>query len=767
MDINQKLFAAFQVEHVEHLEAIRSCLARWGHEDATAEVDEAFRHAHSLKGAARVTGFSSVETLAHQLEGLFSLLRAKELPADAEVITAVQSALDAIEDSAACLLQGSPAPDSNQVSESLAGFLQSTSKASDGLVAASPIKDSPARETFQRRSPPAANSEKLSMNAASDLAEQGTVSKPLPRTATQAIDTVRLSTEHLDRLLQSTGQLLTENLQQEALSQQLSALHQQLIALQREWESLKRTTAGPLRRMNNTPEMAGLAKYIDLVEHEFTGLARHVRSARLLQHRSSCSVRLLAEQLQDDVRRARMVPVESEFQGFRKMMRDLARDEGKQIDFSVVGFEALADRMVLQTLKDPLMHVLRNAITHGIELPAERTERGKSAAGQVTLTIQTIGSRLTIEVEDDGRGVDLAEVSHIAVQRGILSQSEATSQSPVELTRLLLLPGFTTSRMVTELSGRGMGLSAVYEAVTRLQGEVEVRPRGGGGTSILLTVPLSISTHRLLLVSCHGQTIAIPFYGIEALHRIKLSAVETVEGIPMVSLAGQLAPLAGLAQLLDNSLPSEAPAGDALSVVLMCSASRRVAVVVDALVAERNALIKNLGPPANTHSALLGGILLEDGSVSPVVNTADLVERFKPSKKTGVAATIKPADAKRSPTILVVDDSFTTRTLETSILETNGYQVRVAVDGVQALELLRSEKVDLVITDIEMPRMDGFALLEQMKADTRMASLPVILVTSRDQSVDKQRGLELGADAYIVKRKFDHQDLLSTIEQVL
>jgi two-component system chemotaxis sensor kinase CheA len=784
MDIHQKLFAAFQVEHVEHLEAIRSCLARWDHEPAAPDVDEAFRRAHSLKGAARVTGFSSVEMLAHRLESLFALLRARALPPDKELIGVVQGALDAIEDSTACLLQGCPAPDSQQVAERLDDFLQSTADARSDCRSSSPhppqeitaqeaIKNSTQQVSTvggsveQQPIGTAGGSVNTSSAAAPSQVERDSGSKPPQRIAMQMVDTVRLSVENLDRLLQSTGQLLTDNLQQDSLAQELSTIHQQLAGLQREWESLKRTAAGPLRRLGNSPELAGLAKYFELVEHEFIGLTRHIRSIRLRQQRSSWSVRMLAEQLQDDVRRARMVPAESEFQSFRKMMRDLARDEHKQIEFAVRGFEVLADRMVLQALKDPLMHVLRNAVTHGVELPLERTDRGKPSTAQVTLTIQAIGNRLTIEVEDDGCGVDLAEVSKIAVQRGILSPTEATAQTPVELARLLLLPGFSTSRTVTELSGRGMGLSTVYEAVTRLQGEVEVRSRTSGGASVLLTLPLSISTHRLLLVTCREQLIAIPFYGIETLHRIKLSQVETVEGIPMVNLAGRLAPLASLAQLLDASLPSESLTGETLSVVLIRSGSRRLAVVVDALVAERNALIQNLGPPANSYSAFFGGILLENGLVSPVVNVWNIFERFKPSKCSDVASSIKPPDVQQSSTILVVDDSFTTRTLETSILENNGYQVLVAIDGAQALELLRSEKVDLVITDIEMPRMDGFVLLERIKADARLASLPVILVTSRDQPFDKQRGLELGADAYIVKRKFDHQDLLSTIQQVL
>ncbi|HEX3655540.1 MAG TPA: response regulator [Pirellulales bacterium] len=739
MDINQQLLSAFKVEHVEHLEGIRSCLAQWQQDGGTPDVNEAFRRAHSLKGAARVTGLLPIEALAHQLESLFAALRAKPQPIDGEVLHAVRAALDTIEDAASALLAGRQPPDASQLLAELNALLA-------GESAPQPRPQREAGPIATRVAGP-----KAATHAA----------------AVQAPETVRLSTENLDRLLLSTSQLLTESLKQDSLARELGAIQQQLAVVQREWESLKRTTAGPLRRLSDSPELSGLASYIDLVEHEFGGLTRRIRGARLLQQRSSWSVRLLSEQLQADVRHARMVPAESEFQVFRKMLRDLASDQQKELEFRASGFDVLADRMVLQALKDPLMHVLRNAVTHGIESPEERSRRGKSPAGLVTLIIRTVGKRLTIEIEDDGCGIDLAGIAELAIERGMLSSAEAAGKSASELTELLFQPGFSTSRTVTELAGRGMGLSAAYEAVNRLQGQIELRPRAEGGTSILIAMPLSISTHRLLLVDCRGQTLAIPFYGIEALHHVKVQDVESVEGIPMAALGGQLTPLASLADLVDDSHTGVDVAAHTLCLAVLRSNSKRVAVVVDAFAAEQNALIQNLGPPADTMRLYLGGILLEDGSVSPVLNPAELVDRFKPSKKTAVARPQEPEHPRQTATVLVVDDSFTTRTLETSILEANGFRVRVAVDGIEALELLRAEKMDLVISDIQMPRLDGFGLLEAVKRDPRLARIPVIIVSSVDGSEDQARGLRLGADAYIVKRRFDHQELLKVVRQVL
>jgi two-component system chemotaxis sensor kinase CheA len=510
-----------------------------------------------------------------------------------------------------------------------------------------------------------------------------------------------------------------------------------------------------------------VGRYLDFVEHQMRLLSGQARAAHLLQQRASWSLRRLGEQLQEDVRRARMVPAEGVFEGFRKMVRDLARDEGKEVEFEVGGLEAEADRMVLQALKDPVMHLLRNAVSHGIEPPGDRRAKGKPPAGRVALRVEARGNRLRIAVEDDGRGIDLKRVAGVAVQRGLLSESEAAAASPQELTRLIFQPGFSTARAVSELSGRGMGLSVAYEAVTRLQGEIALHPREGPGTAVVLSVSLTVSTHRLLLVACRGQTFGLPAHGVERLHRVQTQDVETVEGRPVVRLQGQPVPLASLAHLLDLGESEVSAEGGALPVVALRSGDGRLAVAVDALLSVQDSLIQDLGIPMAGGDRLSGGVLLEDGSVCLALNPAGLVRAFQESGGAPALKTTGPAPEKRTPAILVVDDSITTRTLEKSILEAHGYRVQVAVDGAEALDRLRAGGVDLVVADIQMPRVDGFALLEEMKRDRRLSQIPVILVTSMERREDQERGLALGADAYIVKRKFDQRELLEAVEQMV
>ena len=740
-ELDLKLRAAFEEECQEYLKGIRSLVDKveqHGGLAAAVDLEESFRCAHNLKGAARVANVRGVDVLAQHLESLLLQLRQGRLSFDGAVTEAIQRGLRAIEECTAL----PPRIADSQLSDLLTILKQLTESQTGASPDTGATPSLGGNQSIGTDAPVVALADALIM----------------------PVESVRLSAESLDRLLLSTGELVTESLQQDLVVQELNAMGRQISGIQSHWNYLKKAM-GSLRQLEATPEVNRLREGLDRMEHQLHSHARHVRSVRLLGQRSARSLRLLGDQLQRDVRRTRMVPAESVFQGFRKMVRDLAREEGKQIEFRICGFELQADRMVLQAMKDPLMHILRNAVTHGIERPDEREAQGKSAKGLVLLKIEALGNRLTIVVEDDGRGIDFAKTAEIATRRRLMQDKDVATATTSELTRLLFRPGFSTAPVVTELSGRGIGLSVVHEAVIRLQGDVDLQPREGSGTCLSLSVPLAVSKHRLLLVSCHGQTFAIPLYGIESLHQIKTRDLEAIEGKPMVTLGGQLTSVAILAQIL--GIPDGGLDTEMLSLVVLRSGRNRLAVVVDALVAERDALIKKLGPPVASLKKFAGGMLLEDGTVVLVLNPAELIQARQQIGRMPTLHRAKADDDKQTPTILVVDDSFTTRTLETSILETHGYRVRVAVDGLEALTILRSEKIDLVITDIQMPRLDGFGLLEEIKKDQRLTHLPVIIVSSVDRREDQQRGLSLGADAYIVKRKFDHQDLLLTIEQIL
>jgi two-component system, chemotaxis family, sensor kinase CheA len=726
--IHQKLAAIFQGEHAEHLEHIRSICALLENVAETkgrAEIDEAFRRAHSLKGAARAVDLDFVEGLASGLETVFSRVREGTLALDRQAIRVILGALEASEECVGAFRE-------SRVPEEPAAAL----RAIDNLLG---IENAPAPEA------------------------------PLPSRDREGADAqpnaiaemVRLPAENLDRLVRSTSQILTESLRQAGVSGELDELDGQMAQFLAECDRFRRGSGAPLRRLASQPEYASVMRHIEFAEQQARSLAARSRAASLLQRRSARNTERLAAQLQLDLWSARMAPAEDLFEGFRKMVRDLAREENKEIDFRQSGSGVRADRIVLQALKDPVMHLLRNAISHGIETPAERARGGKSAVASLMLRLDSQRGRLIVEVEDDGRGIDLKKVDRV------LSLTEPGAHSPEQLARAIFQPGFSTSSTVNRLSGRGMGLSVVYETVHRLQGDVNVRPKEGPGASFLLSVPLSVSTSHLLLVSCAGETFGIPSHGIERLYRVPLDRVQTLEGKPVVKLDDKAVPLYGLGHLLQLANAPAFPAGAVLQVMVLKSGAGRFAVWVDEFLAERDAMIRELGMPSPATGNISGCALLRDGTVFVVLNPAGLAASCTLSTAAPVPQAERAVAKTTARSILVVDDSVTSRSLEKSILEAQGYRVRVAIDGVEALEALRAETVDLIVTDIQMPRLDGFGLLEALKSDSRLKGIPVIVVSSLEGTEDRERGLLLGADGYLSKRKFDQAELLDAIRQMI
>jgi two-component system chemotaxis sensor kinase CheA len=587
-ELAPKILAAFQVEHAEHLEEIRKILAgvAVGSMWSVDQIDEVFRRAHSLKGAARVAGLRAVESLAHELENLFASARDGKTPLDERGTKAIAAMLDAIEDAAAAFMVGR-APRENATAK----------VATNGVLAElAPVVPETVR---------------------------GDTLAPVPL---PAVETVRVSADNLDRLLRSVGQLLTEGQRQNLLSRELAGLGRQIDELAQSWQIVRGGQTSALRRIAEEPEFAPLARHLHLADLHVQAMAKKARALRRLQQRSAWDLQQQVGRLHQDAWRVRMVSADSVLQGFRKLVRDLAKEEGKHIDFHVAGFDIQADRLVLQALKDPLMHALVNAVTHGIELPEERARAGKNEVGQITLRLEVAGNRLRVEIDDDGRGIDGRRVADVAVRRGLLSEDEASALSPSEQVRLIFRPGLSTRLEVTDVSGRGMGLSVVHEAAARLQGEVLIVPRQEPGTRLALWVPLSISTQRMLLVVCREQTFGVPVYAIERLLRVAPAEIDCVEGRPMVLLAGQPVPVRTLADLLGLD-GGEAGAGKNLLLMVLRTATGRLAVVVDAFLAERDGLLKNLDAPAARLRKLAGGILQEDGTVILVLNPAECCGR--------------------------------------------------------------------------------------------------------------------------------------------
>jgi len=471
-------------------------------------------------------------------------------------------------------------------------------------------------------------------------------------------------------------------------------------------------------------------------------------------------VRSLNE-LQELALHARMIPVMSLAPRLRRAVRDLARETEKEVRFETRGEDAEIDRGVLERLADPLLHLVRNAVDHGVETPNERRLRGKPIEGLIRLHAMQLGSEVVIAVSDDGRGIDVDRVRAAAGR----TDSSAMEMDDEAALYLIFRSGLSTATKITGVSGRGVGLDAVRASLNAVRGRIEVRSDPGVGTEFRIAVPITMATLRCLVINAGGQAYAIPLHSVRAVLPPQPSA--TVGGRAMTMVDGRPVPISSLARVLGTGNGSEGPA------VIVAGLTRSHAFRVDDLVDQRDVVVKGLGELVPRLPAVAGAGVQPDGSILLVLEAAGLIERAR--RMDSGDRSVEAADGgaqeapapRQAPSILVVDDALTVRELQRSIFENAGYRVKVATDGEEALTKISEERPDLVLTDVQMPRMDGFQLTEAIRGQPSLASLPVIILTSRGSDEDRRRGLECGADGYIVKSGFDQSALLHAVERLL
>jgi two-component system, chemotaxis family, sensor kinase CheA len=470
--------------------------------------------------------------------------------------------------------------------------------------------------------------------------------------------------------------------------------------------------------------------------------------------------------LQEDVRRTRLQPIATVFEAFPRMVRDIARTLGKQIDFVLEGGETEMDRSLNERMKSPLLHLLRNAIDHGIETPEARLAAGKPAKATLRLRAAQVGSNIQIVVQDDGGGIDVERVVARAIERKLLSAEEAKTIDRQEAIWLIFRSGFSTATAVSEISGRGIGMDVVRQNVEEIHGMIDVATEQGVGTAITLVLPLTVATTLVLLVKCSQQTFAIPVTNINRIARLAVDKIGYLEGSPVIQMEQPIL-LVHLSHVLGLGLGT-AKATPTVTAVVLGLAERRVAVLIDELLGIQEVVVKGLPPPFHRVKNIAGASILGSGDAVTILNVADILRSVRRGSTDSLPAFgQKKAVEKPRPWILVADDSMTTRTLEKNILEMAGYRVHPVADGQEAWEVLQKRTFDLLVSDVNMPRMDGFALTATVRQHSQTQNLPVILVTSLDSADDRKRGVEAGADAYIVKGAFDQQQLLDTVQSLI
>jgi len=677
-------------------------------------ITEMFRAAHSLKGAAHAVGVAPLERLCHEVETRLAPAREGRGQLDAALIQLLLAATDTMAEAGRELRAG----------RALAADLI------DAVIAPA----LPAREAA--RAPTAILAESDGSAVAGG---------PGP--------TVRIASETLDAILARSAEVAVERRRLNAGLAALEDLGDFVADWRAEWPGQRAV----LRRSG--PDGASVGKRLDdRLSAVATLVADRAKGAR----EPARALDRVSGALEGQLNSARMLPFAEACGGLERVVRDLALLAGKEARLEVAGGDVALDRVVVTRLRDVLRHLVRNAIDHGVELPRDRMVSGKPATATVRIDARVEGDRVLVTVTDDGAGFDDEAIQRRANERGL-----AMPRDRQQLARAVLTPGFSTRIAVTAVSGRGVGLDIVRTTVESLHGSLDLSWEPGRGSRCELRVPLSLATTHVVLVRSAGTTFALPASQVLNVRRAGAQQIRSLNGRPVLVFEGEApVPLVTLAAALGL------PAGDVgarglLTLVVVGAASTEVAFAVDEAVGEVEVVATGLGRRLHDLPLVSGAAVLENGEVAVVLKPTALVRAALSAPATQDPGADRPAAASTPQRILVVDDSATTRSLVRSILEGAGYEVAVAVDGAAAWAHLQERLPDLMVTDVDMPRMDGFALCEAVRRSPRTRGLRVVLVTALGSDQDRARGMEVGADAYVVKAQFDQGTLLDTLRRLL
>ncbi|MDM8354696.1 hybrid sensor histidine kinase/response regulator [Pandoraea communis] len=749
-----------------------------------SRLEACMRAAHSLKGAARIVGIEAGVSLAHVLEDAFVAAQRGALVLDGAIIDRLLQGVDLLMRLAhppgrdALWAQGADKAEIDTFVSILTGQLATLAGgatpeaatshaptafdyASYGMETAQPsVVPEPVPGAVEE--PPLAPASRGTHDAHPDYHaredDEGT---------DHASRALRVSADSLNRLLRLSSEALVASRWSQPFVQSLQRLkrhqHEAGDALDRVSSALAQTAD-----RSDEDRQQLLAALADLRRALGVGgslLAEQIHELDQFDRRST----QLSQQLYDEALACRMRPLDDRLGGFARMVRDLGRALGKPARLEIRGADTQVGRDILDQLEAPLGHLLRNAVDHGLESPAERAAAGKPAEGVITLSARHSAGLLLVSVADDGAGIDLERVRRSVIARGLVAQDTAQQLDENELLEFLMLPGFTLRDTVTDVSGRGVGLDAVRAMAALVRGTVRIEHAPGRGTKFILQLPLTLSVVRSLLVEIDGEPYALPLASLSRTLALPQENIAMLEGRPHFTLDGKQIGLVSAQQVLCGSEPV-AVAGDQ-PVVVFGEGDARYGLAVDKFLGERMLVVQPLDTRLGKVPNIAAGALTEDGSPLLIIDTADLVRSIAKAVEMGSLERLPVRAAQASgrgrKRVLVVDDSLTVRELERKLLAARGYDVSVAVDGMDGWNAVRSETFDMVITDVDMPRLDGIELVSLIKRDARTADVPVMIVSYKDREEDRQRGLDAGADYYLAKGSFHDDTLLRAVVDLI
>lgn len=766
---NRSVFLAqFKEEAYDHIHRITTHLFHLEEhpDDQRAILEEIFRTAHTLKGSARMMGCPTISALAHTIEDLFVELRDHHLRMQPPIVDLVLYTLDTMTLLVDTLDQ--PAADLPDIAPITALF----DAVLEGRAIDVPHVDAPRAAAPQKP-----------RQAPQNTADHDGELPESPAAEAEDRDSIRIRTKDLDTMLNLVGEVLMNQYRYDG---ELRAFQTLAAGLLRQRRQITDTHEQVLRHGELDASSSPLLDAFTRLEGHSAHLLQTTKQLRKRFRADHQHMQIAVDKLQEHVVDIRMVPAARIFTNLPRLSRMTARSLGKQVDLRVLGDQTRLDTRLVEELRDPLIHLIQNAIRHGIESPQERERRGKPARGAITVSAAQEGSRILLRIKDDGAGIRLSRIQEVAVRKGIVSRDDARTLSEQDLYGFLFQSGFSTADTVDDIAGRGFGLDIVRDHIDRVQGEIEVRSQPGAGTEFSLKLPLTLTIMNSLLVTVADQMFAVPTSAVERTFEYAPDRLEYLGQSPTMAVDGVLLPIIDLRRILrtadrhplyhaaSDTAPHDAPPPHQI-VMVLCSEEHRIGCIVDDLVEEREIVIKPLGPCLRRIRHVAGATTLRDETViilfvRDVIHTADslLSETQAHSMLLEAHAnpdSLQPAapDSAGPARILVIDDSLNTRDVERAMLERAGYQVETSCNGVDGLQKLRAMPFDAVMTDIEMPHMTGLQVLRAIRDDDRLQRLPVLVVSARSTEEARQQSLEAGANAHLVKGEFDERALLQAL----
>ena len=751
---HSKFLARFVEEAREHCSRISEGLLNLEKTPGDAEtLNGLFRSAHTIKGSSRMMKLSGVTELAHKMEDVLDAVRGGKIPLAASVSNALFRGVDALTAMLERITAGDTSIDApDELCEELARAATGVVDESEAAVAADPAV--PEKREREEKAPVKPEQEPLPAPVVVPASNPvvAAPAEPVPQTASakkRPVDYLRVDAAKLDDLIRLMGEIVSEH---GRFRRHIGRLRDIERTSERHLSSVAERLAGGVTDPETLLE-AGAALQLSLRQ-----AVRSMSDASLLQDH-------LVGDLQETSLRMRMQPLSTVFDPLRRTVRDLAHEHGKDIDFVVEGGDTELDRKIIDRIGDSLLHMIRNSLDHGVENSAERSAAGKNPKGTISLSAFYDSGCVTIALGDDGRGLSVERIRDKASAKRLFEPDIIAGMSRAEILNLIFMPGFSTSAIITDLSGRGVGMDVVRKSIVdELRGTIAIDTREGNGTTFYLRLPPNLAVFPLFFLSVQGKVCALPATSLVEMLTVQRSDIIEIVNKRAIRLREQIIPVEKLSTLLRLAGDGTGDSGEALLVIIR-DGEEKLGLEVDDIIGREEMVVKPL-PHHLQGLRMVAGVTI--GERDSIINVLHVPELIKQAKEIAEPGRLRSVDREeRTTTVLVVDDSINTREIEKSILEAYGYSVVTAEDGLDALEKTQAASYDLVITDVEMPRMDGFTLTERLRADDVYRHVPVIIVTSREKDEDKRRGIKVGANAYIVKGAFDQSNLIETVRSLI